>query len=129
MISSRHIAKAVVALIDDGASDQVVAEGLLRFFKEYHLEAQLPEVLRVIEQMESERQQHRTLMVEAVAPISSEVLALIKERFGITEPVTVERLPGKQLKGGVRARYKDQLLDASVLSTLARLQEALMIAK
>jgi F0F1-type ATP synthase delta subunit len=127
MISSRHIARATVALLKgDKQNSSRVADELLGFVKKYNLESRLPQILGFIQKEADIEREKNTLHIETSHEINEPTIHSISSFVSAPKDAHIKVVTNKKLLGGFVAFWKDKKVDGSLENTVRKLKEKLL---
>lgn len=127
MISSKHIAKASVALLKgDRQNSHKVADELLRFVKKYGLQSRLPQILSYIQKEAEVERVKNTLQIESSFELSEESINRVASFVSAPKDAHIKVVINKKLLGGFLAYWKDKKVDGTLENTVRKLKEKLL---
>lgn len=126
MTSSKHVAEALIRILDTKAPIPDVANALVSFLEENHLTAMLPMVISSLEKRQVELENMETAHVVLSHKIKSSALKdlekIIKKKPQDNMAVSYD----SGLIGGFLARYRGREYDGSIKGQLRELKATLM---
>lgn len=123
MIKSKQLAKALYELSEENVHD--LDKKFLDFIEKQNLKAQLPSVLYHFEKIVEMEQEKKGIQIETAHDIKHETVNHIK-KFLQADHLKENLKIKKELVGGFRAKYGGHIYDASIQTSLRKLEEAIM---
>ncbi len=132
MISSRHIAKAVIALTEkdpgNTAHAEKIAEQLIQFVEKNHLQTQLGAIMRDIRVENEKIKKENSVSISVPHDIDAPTTEHITRFVGAPHGTQVTVTENPELLGGFLAYWRDQKIDGTIAHTLDTLRENILTA-
>ncbi len=126
MTSSKHLAEALIRILETKAPTPAVADALISFLQENHLTAMLPMVISSLEKRQVELEKLETAHVTLSHKIKPSALKdlekIIKKKPQDSMAVSYD----SGLIGGFLIRYRGREYDGSIKGQLRELKATLM---
>lgn len=126
MIETKHIAKALISLVEDDKKDaEYVASDFEAFMRKYGLESRIGSVIFHLEAEAKRKAERERVSVTLARETSDELVEKIKKTVGAKKGADVQIEYDEGLVSGFRAHYKDKLYEANLSSILEELKKNL----
>jgi F0F1-type ATP synthase delta subunit len=125
MNNSKNIAQALISLANEGIDAEKIANDFQIYLEHHKLQAQLPEIVRQMEKIDSAAKKFEEVSIETAHPTSQELLEKIRDHIHAPKDVAITNNINTNLIGGFIAKYRGVEYDTSLKTTLRKLQESL----
>lgn len=123
MIKSKQLAKAIFELSESG--EKKLDEKVVKFMQDKKLTAQMPAVLYHLEKIAEQDREKKGIQIEIAHDIKHETAKHIKKFLKAENLVEAVKIK-KELVAGFRAKWGGIIYDASVMTGLKKLEEAII---
>lgn len=127
-ISSQQLVQAYMALVTQHPDhEEAIADALLTFLVDHHLEGMLPAILRRIEFYQQQALAHDTVLITVSqdSPLSQALLLSLTQSLGISKDEHRHVTVDPALVGGCIVVHNGKRYDFSLERQLERLQSSL----
>ena len=121
MLKSKQLAQALFELSQDNSVANLDAK-FFDFIEKRNLKAQLPSILYHLEKIAEVEQEKHGMQIEVAHEIKHETTNHIKKYLQAENLPEVVKIK-KELIGGFRAKWNGVIYDASIMTSLKKLQE------
>jgi F0F1-type ATP synthase delta subunit len=123
MIKSKQLAKALFELSEEKVKD--LDKKFFDFIKNRNLQAQLPSVLYHLEKIIEFDKEKKGIQIETAHEIKNDTVKQIKSFLKAEDLPEVIKIE-KELIAGFRAKWKGMIYDASIITSLKKLEEVII---
>ena len=121
ILKSKQLAQALFELSQDNSVADLDAK-FFDFIEKRNLKAQLPSILYHLEKIAEVEQEKNGMQIEVAHEIKHEMASHIKKYLEAGDVKEVVKIK-KELIGGFRAKWNGMIYDASIMTSLKKLQE------
>lgn len=126
MIETKHIAKALISLIEDDKKDaKKVASDFEAFMRKYGLESRIGSVVFHLEAEAKRKAEREKVSITLARETSDELIEKIKKALGAKNGTDTQIEYDESLLSGFNANYKDRLYEANLSNILEELKKTL----
>ena len=125
MNNSKNIAQALISLANEGIDAQKIANDFQIYLEHHKLQAQLPEIVRQMEKIDSAAKKFEEVSIETAHPTSQDLLEKIRDHIHAPKDAVIVNNITTNLIGGFIAKYKGVEYDTSLKTTLQKLKDQL----
>jgi F0F1-type ATP synthase delta subunit len=123
MIKSKQLAKALFELSEEKVKG--LDKKFFDFIKNRNLQAQLPSVLYHLEKIIEFDKEKKGIQIETAHEIKNDTVKQIKSFLKAEDLPEVIKIK-KELIAGFRAKWKGMIYDASIMTSLKKLEEVII---
>lgn len=126
MIKTENITKALIGLVeDDGLDPQQVAGNFAKFAKKYKMENRVKNVIDMLLNREEEIKARNTIFIKTAHEIPERLIIDIKRYLNLPENASVNISIDKNILGGFKILYRNNLYEYSLKHKLNKLRDYL----